>query len=41
MARAVLRYGHNEQIRRIAEAIVAQQEQEIVALQAAIGAPSR
>jgi uncharacterized protein (DUF305 family) len=37
MARAVLRYGHNEQLRRIAQKIVEQQQQEIVAMRLAVG----
>ncbi len=39
MARAVLRYGHNEQIRRIAQEIVVDQQQEIVAMRLAVGQP--
>jgi uncharacterized protein (DUF305 family) len=37
MAEAVLRYGRNEQIRRIAQSIVAAQQQEIVAMRRAVG----
>jgi uncharacterized protein (DUF305 family) len=37
MARAVLRHGRNEQIRRIAQEIIANQEQEIVAMRRAVG----
>ncbi len=37
MARAVLRHGHNEQIRRIAQEIVDKQQQEIVAMRHAVG----
>jgi uncharacterized protein (DUF305 family) len=32
MAKAVLRYGHNEQLRRLAQAIVANRQQEIVVM---------
>jgi hypothetical protein len=39
MARAVLRNGHNEQIRRLAQEIIVTQQQEIAAMQLAIGAP--
>ncbi len=39
MARAVLRYGHNEQIRRIAQEIVVDQQQEITAMRLAVGQP--
>lgn len=37
MAAAELRYGHNEQLRRIAQGIVAQQQQEIAAMRQALG----
>jgi uncharacterized protein (DUF305 family) len=37
MAQALLRYGHNEQLRRLAQEIVVTQQQEIVALRLAIG----
>lgn len=37
MARAELRYGHNEQLRRIAQEIIVDQRQEIVAMQLALG----
>jgi Domain of unknown function (DUF305) len=37
MAKAVLRYGHNEQIRRLAQDIVVTQQQEIVAMRLAVG----
>jgi len=37
MAIAVLRYGHNEKIRRIAQEIIVDQQQEIVAMRAAVG----
>jgi uncharacterized protein (DUF305 family) len=36
MARAELRYGHNEQLRRIAQEIIVDQQQEIAAMQLAI-----
>lgn len=39
MARAVLRYGHNEQIRRLAQEIIVTQQQEIVAMRLAVGEP--
>jgi Domain of unknown function (DUF305) len=39
MARAVLRYGHNEQIRRLAQEIIITQQQEISAMRLAIGDP--
>lgn len=39
MAQAVLRYGRNEQIRRIAQEIIVDQQQEIAAMRFAIGAP--
>jgi uncharacterized protein (DUF305 family) len=38
MARAQLRYGHNEQLRRLAQEIIVTQQQEIVAMRLAIGA---
>jgi uncharacterized protein (DUF305 family) len=37
MARAELRYGHNEQLRRIAQGIIVEQQQEITAMNLAIG----
>lgn len=37
MAIAVLRYGHNEKIRRIAQEIIVTQQQEIVAMRLAVG----
>ncbi len=37
MAQAVLRYGHNEQIRRMAQEIVVTQQQEIAAMRLAVG----
>ncbi len=39
MARAELRYGHNEKLRRIAQEIVVEQQQEIVAMRLALGQP--
>jgi Domain of unknown function (DUF305) len=39
MAIAVLRYGHNEQIRRLAQEIVVNQQQEIAAMRIAVGEP--
>ncbi len=39
MARAELRYGHNEQLRRIAQEIIVDQQQEIAAMNVAIGLP--
>ncbi|MPW22428.1 DUF305 domain-containing protein [Paraburkholderia sp. CNPSo 3157] len=39
MAQAELRYGHNEQLRRIAQEIVVEQQQEIVAMRLAVGQP--
>src|SRR5712672_3708393 len=37
MARAELRYGHNEQLRRLAQEIVVTQQQEIAVMQRALG----
>jgi hypothetical protein len=37
MAQAVLRYGHNEQLRRLAQEIIVTQQQEIAAMHLAIG----
>jgi Domain of unknown function (DUF305) len=37
MAIAVLRYGHNEQIRRLAQEIIIEQQQEIAAMRLAVG----
>jgi uncharacterized protein (DUF305 family) len=37
MAKSVLKYGHNEQIRRMAQDIVSAQEQEIQAMRQAVG----
>ena len=39
MAQAELRYGHNEQLRRIAQGIVVQQQQEIAAMRLAVDQP--
>ncbi|MBW6397053.1 DUF305 domain-containing protein [Roseomonas sp. HJA6] len=39
MAQAVLRYGRNQQIRRIAQEIIVEQQQEIVAMRLALGDP--
>jgi len=39
MAQAVLRYGHNEQVRRIAQEIIVDQLQEIAAMRLATGDP--
>ncbi|RFU49223.1 DUF305 domain-containing protein [Paraburkholderia sp. DHOC27] len=39
MAQAELRYGHNEQLRRIAQEIIVDQQQEITAMSVAIGQP--
>jgi hypothetical protein len=39
MARAVLRFGRNEQIRRLAQEIVVTQQQEIAAMRLAVGDP--
>lgn len=39
MALAVLRYGKNEQIRRIAQEIIVEQQQEIAAMRLALGQP--
>lgn len=40
MAQAELRYGHNEQLRRIAQEIIVDQTQEIAVMRLAIGAKS-
>lgn len=37
MSEAELRYGHNEQLRRIAQEIIVMQHQEIAAMRLAIG----
>jgi hypothetical protein len=39
MAQAELRHGHNEQLRRIAQEIVVDQQQEIAAMHLALGEP--
>jgi uncharacterized protein (DUF305 family) len=39
MAEAELRWGHNEQLRRIAQEIIVDQQQEIVAMRLALGQP--
>ena len=39
MARAELRYGRNEQLRRMAQEIIVTQQQEIAAMRLAIGQP--
>ena len=39
MALAELRYGHNEQLRRIAQEIIVDQQQEIAAMRLALGQP--
>jgi len=39
MAVAVLRYGHNEKIRRLAQEIIVTQQQEITAMRLAVGEP--
>ena len=39
MAQAELRHGHNEQLRRIAQGIVVEQQQEIAAMRLALGEP--
>lgn len=39
MALAELRYGHNEQLRRIAQGIIVEQQQEILAMKLALGQP--
>ena len=39
MAVAVLRYGHNEQIRRLAQEIIVTQQEEIAAMHLAVGDP--
>jgi uncharacterized protein (DUF305 family) len=40
MAQAMLRYGHNEQLRRLAQEIIATQEREIVTMRMALGQPA-
>ncbi len=39
MAKAVLKYGHNEQLRRLAQEIIVTQQQEIAAMRLAVGDP--
>ena len=39
MARAELRYGHNEQLKRMAQEIIVTQLQEIAAMRLALGQP--
>jgi uncharacterized protein (DUF305 family) len=39
MAEAELSYGHNEQLRRLAQEIIAMQEQQIVVMRRALGEP--
>src|SRR5881394_188972 len=39
MAQAELRYGHNEQLRRLAQEIIVTQQQEIVTMRLALGGP--
>ena len=39
MAVAVLRHGHNEQLRRLAQEIIVTQQEEIAALRMAVGEP--
>ena len=39
MAVAVLRYGHNPQVRRLAQEIIVDQQQEIAAMRRAVGEP--
>jgi uncharacterized protein (DUF305 family) len=39
MAQVFLRYGHNEQLRRLAQEIIVTQQQEIVTMRQAIGEP--
>jgi Domain of unknown function (DUF305) len=39
MAQAELRYGHNELLRRMAQEIIVQQQQEIAAMRMAVGQP--
>jgi hypothetical protein len=39
MAQAELRYGHDEQLRRIAQEIIVDQQQEIAAMRLALGQP--
>jgi hypothetical protein len=39
MAQAELRYGHNEQLRRMAQEIIVTQEEEIATMGLAVGQP--
>jgi len=39
MAEAALRYGHNEQVRRLAQEIIVTQQEEIAAMRLAVGQP--
>ena len=39
MAVALLRHGHNEQLRRLAQEIIVEQQQEIAAMRLALGQP--
>ena len=39
MAQAELRYGHNEQLKRLSQEVIVTQQQEIVAMRLAIGQP--
>jgi hypothetical protein len=39
MAQAELRYGHNEQLRRLAQEIIVTQQQEITVMRQALGQP--
>jgi uncharacterized protein (DUF305 family) len=41
MAQAELRYGHNEQLRRIAQEIIVDQTQEIAVMRLAVGASGK
>ena len=41
MAQSELRYGHNEQLRRMAQEIIVTQQQEIAAMRLAVGQPLR
>src|SRR6201996_1704926 len=40
MAKIMLRYGHNEQLRRLAQEIIVTQQQEITTMRLAIGEPA-
>jgi hypothetical protein len=40
MAGAVLRYGHNETVRRLAQEIIVTQQEEIAAMRRAVGEPA-